>query len=323
MRWRPVEGHVPRGFLGATGDLEEVELVLVFAEPGDPMPGEIHSGMDTAYAAADYFFRTPRDAFHRNVRKVLDQCWPELSFDQQLRKVWMTDSVLCSAPVECGPVSRGAESACGKNYLKAQLALFPNALVVALGNKAQDRLKRLGIGYLAVYAVAPPGCNHRKAAASWEKIPYMLKAHYAARTPLTSSSYDNVEKNSLVGSHIGDPKVPTLPPYSTSVSPNDFVGSAPRPSSRQILSGPYTVINKTALRATSETDPGKWSIWKHIWASTSFEELRENCLPEAYTITNRRITPNSEALWALKRGWIRKVERSPASLSTKASGKPD
>ena len=32
--WFPSEGHVPRGFLGATRALEEVEVVMVLAEPG-------------------------------------------------------------------------------------------------------------------------------------------------------------------------------------------------------------------------------------------------------------------------------------------------
>jgi hypothetical protein len=43
MRWNPEFGHVPRGFLGAAGRLKEVELVLVFAEPGDPHDGERHA----------------------------------------------------------------------------------------------------------------------------------------------------------------------------------------------------------------------------------------------------------------------------------------
>jgi len=38
MRWVPERGHIPRGFCGATGDLDEVDLVLVCAEPGDPHP---------------------------------------------------------------------------------------------------------------------------------------------------------------------------------------------------------------------------------------------------------------------------------------------
>ena len=35
-RWESTAGHVPRGFLGATGELGEVELVIVLAEPGEP-----------------------------------------------------------------------------------------------------------------------------------------------------------------------------------------------------------------------------------------------------------------------------------------------
>ena len=36
MQWDPARGHVPREFCGATGDLDEVKLVIVCAEPGDP-----------------------------------------------------------------------------------------------------------------------------------------------------------------------------------------------------------------------------------------------------------------------------------------------
>ena len=39
-RWKPAIGHVPRGFLGATGELAEVELVMVLAEPGEPKRAE-------------------------------------------------------------------------------------------------------------------------------------------------------------------------------------------------------------------------------------------------------------------------------------------
>jgi len=56
MRWDPSQGHVPRGSLGATGSLEEVELVLVFAEPGDPHAGEQHSGLESAYKYATFGF---------------------------------------------------------------------------------------------------------------------------------------------------------------------------------------------------------------------------------------------------------------------------
>lgn len=72
MRWNPARGHVPRGFLGATGNLKDIELVLVFAEPGDPHEGEKHEGLESAYDYAAYAFETGKDQSHRNVRAILD-----------------------------------------------------------------------------------------------------------------------------------------------------------------------------------------------------------------------------------------------------------
>jgi hypothetical protein len=39
-RWAPEGGHVPRGFVGAFGTREDLKLIIVTAEPGDPRPGE-------------------------------------------------------------------------------------------------------------------------------------------------------------------------------------------------------------------------------------------------------------------------------------------
>lgn len=108
MQWNPGKGHVPRGFAGGTGHLDEVELVLVFAEPGDPHDRESHTGIATAYKYATDCFKNGRDQFHRNVRAILNKCWPESTFEEQMRKVWLTDSVLCSARIECGQVSTRA-----------------------------------------------------------------------------------------------------------------------------------------------------------------------------------------------------------------------
>ena len=176
MRWDPKAGHIPRGFAGACGDLSEVELVLVFAEPGNPHIGERHCGLLSAYYYAMLVLATGKDQFHRNVRKILDSSWPGMSFQEQMRKVWLTNSVLCSAPVEGGHVPRNVALACGHRYLLAQLNLLPNALVVALGQKAQDRLRTLGVtGHLSVFAAAPPGCNKPGAVESWDKIPIELR----------------------------------------------------------------------------------------------------------------------------------------------------
>jgi hypothetical protein len=190
MRWRPKEGHVPRGFLGACGEAAEVELILVFAEPGDPHAEEDYdeayekdrSGrivLDRVYKYATHAVEIGHDQFHRSLRYVLDMCWPNTSFERQLRKVWLTDTILCSAPSEGGGVSRSAVGACGRGYLLDQLALFPKALVVAVGSKAQQRLrllnKREGTDFIHVQSTAPPGCNYRGSRESWERIPIELR----------------------------------------------------------------------------------------------------------------------------------------------------
>ncbi len=171
MRWNPNAGHIPRGFAGATGTTEAIELVLVFAEPGDPQPGETHTGLQSAYDYALTAFETGMTLFHRNVRYILDACWPGLSFKQQMKRAWLTESVLCSAVREGGTVRAATARECGRRYLTAQLNLLPNAIVAALGGKAASRLRTAGMtGFLEAAAVAPPGCNFAGARESWEAV---------------------------------------------------------------------------------------------------------------------------------------------------------
>jgi hypothetical protein len=164
-------------------------LVLVFAEPGDPHAGERHEGLASAYAYATFAFETGKDQFHRNVRTILDACWPQLPFKDQMKKVWTTESVLCSAKKEGGPVSAPAATECGKRYLLRQLRLLPHALVVALGSKAQKRLRALGFTtFLPAFAVAPPGCNFAGAQESWDRIPVELRRRHEAQQALAADA---------------------------------------------------------------------------------------------------------------------------------------
>jgi hypothetical protein len=179
MRWQPDKGHVPRGFAGAIGTASEVELVLLFSEPGEPKPERDNFAgehMRLVYEDANNSFRTGRDLFHRNVRRILNLCWPFLSFDDQMRRTWLTESVLCSARKTTGPVSKNASLACGNRYLRPQLAVFRNALLVALGVKAAHRLRQLEVhDFIEAFAVGPPGCNQSGALPSWVRIADEIK----------------------------------------------------------------------------------------------------------------------------------------------------
>jgi hypothetical protein len=173
MRWNPAIGHVPRGFTGASASVSDVELVLVFAEPGDPQPGESHTGLLSSYEFAYSAFATGMTLFHRNVRYILDSCWPRVSFDEQMQRTWLTESVLCSAVKEGGNVRAATVRECGQRYLAPQLAVIPNAIVAALGGKAASRLRMAGVkGFLEAGAPSTEP-NHSRSSASRRPLPCM------------------------------------------------------------------------------------------------------------------------------------------------------
>lgn len=185
-RWDPDAGFVPRGFVGALGRLEDVQLVLMLAEPGNGLPAESHpfrgdpNGM--IEELCEYVFRqyeSPATLFHRNVRYILDQCWPGQDLHEQLTRTWITETYLCSAPVSTGAVSPRSWRTCVSTYLAHQLALLDGRVIVALGGKAQQRSAGLpGVHY--AFAPAPPGCNQRGARPSWNRIGALVHERYQA-----------------------------------------------------------------------------------------------------------------------------------------------
>ena len=85
LRWIPGAGHVPRGFCGAIGQLGDVELVLIVAEPGNPHRGEfygaVHSSQELFEEICYYVYKcfsSGKDQFHRNIRRILDLCWASI-----------------------------------------------------------------------------------------------------------------------------------------------------------------------------------------------------------------------------------------------------
>lgn len=179
VTWDPRRGHMPRGSVGATGNLSDVRLVLLTAEPGDPYPGESYIG-DTADQRIKETFSTlyndlrrGADQFWRNLRDIIDLCFPDKSLDEQLRQVWMTDTVRCGAAHEGGELPLVVRRTCGRTYLGPQLQAMEHAVIAALGKKAQNRVRWLARQIdipnpvVAAFHPAPPGCNFRGAYPSW------------------------------------------------------------------------------------------------------------------------------------------------------------
>jgi hypothetical protein len=94
--------------------------------------------VDTLATGIGNTFRNGQSAFHSNVRRVLNYCWPGLSFDEQFRRTWITEGVLCSAAETTRSVPRVVENECASRYLIPQLDLLPKAFVIALGDKARS-----------------------------------------------------------------------------------------------------------------------------------------------------------------------------------------
>lgn len=88
------------------------------------------------------------------------------------------------------------------------------------------------------------------------------------------------------------------------------------------LKGAYVVKNSNALKCTAESDPGKWSIWQHVWACKSFEEYFAKAPKKATTRTDRLITASSEIRWALKCGWIAMAQQEPVQQPAPTNATP-
>jgi len=171
--WDPTHGQVPRGFLGATGALSDVEVIMLFAEPGHPYAQEDfdpdktpNETLESAVSRTYKHYRDGTDLFHRNVRWFLSELYPDMPFDQQLKRAWLTEGRLCSIENEIGSTRNGL---CAQYYLARQIEILPNATVVAFGDKARYYMKKLAVECLEAYAFAPPGANFPPTRPSWEK----------------------------------------------------------------------------------------------------------------------------------------------------------
>ena len=167
----PQGGHVPRGFSGATGSLDEVYLVMVFAEPGFPLPEEKFSGnpeRDLEVLLDPKYLRSRTNPFHANIRTFLDGVFPQFcgDFDRQLNHVWLTQSRLCSISEELGTIKRSARLMCSRKHLVEQVKLFPNAIVLFAGEKPKQmrgEVKKIHENTTDCFSFAP--LNSQKVAA--------------------------------------------------------------------------------------------------------------------------------------------------------------
>ena len=164
---------------GQPARLKEVEVVMVLAEPGPPKDTKPnsekyeHSDDDpkaTLERVVKFVYGCYDEAIgppHNHVRWFLECRYGRMPFDEQLRRVWITEARLCSIRRKGKPPMRW-HTTCEAEYLHNQLRTLEHASVVAFGGKAHDSLRRLGWPAIEAIALALPGCNQSGARPSWE-----------------------------------------------------------------------------------------------------------------------------------------------------------
>ncbi len=210
MRWEPDKGHAPRGFVGAIGSIDEVELVIVTAEPGEPLSGErqeienltpeerVRVICQFTYDQLAGTTARARD-YHDNMLKILDLIWPGLSLDAKLAKAWITESVLCSAEKAGATVPPPIETACKTSYLDAQLRVLRGVPVLALGGKAQRRLG--GTSFVSAYhpSAAHGRTQQERALRSWTAAAEKLRAAIQERSRRNVAETGTGDAGQIVG----------------------------------------------------------------------------------------------------------------------------
>lgn len=162
---------------------------MCIAEPGEPSstakaqpvapPSELPHRIATSIAGA---FERQQSPFHRNVAFLLSCCWPGLAFAEQVRRTWITEGVLCSAKASTARVPAVVERECATRYLRRQMEILPDAFVIALGRKAERRLRLADRAPdVTVIAAGLPAGNWSTARPSWEQAGRAFQDHQRAR----------------------------------------------------------------------------------------------------------------------------------------------
>ena len=105
--WCPKKGYVPRGYGTSARSINEIELVVVTAEPADPLDEEQYGAdLDENFQSILNNFNVAmtgvvtrggrKNMFHDRLCELLNIFWPNEALEEQMRRVWFTDSVLCS-----------------------------------------------------------------------------------------------------------------------------------------------------------------------------------------------------------------------------------
>lgn len=178
LPWDPENGYEPRWYNGPAP--EQVKVLVLMAEPGaitkTEQPGP---AIDHAPWIGTKELKLQQYYWLANLLYVCEFIWPqpdtEAMMDQYLAgscTFWM------SLPVQeqTKPIPKVVLSYFLDTYLKRFLKLFPNAVILAAGGKAQDRLHRIEADFIPCSAFTRPESNKEHARESWQQAGLQIAA---------------------------------------------------------------------------------------------------------------------------------------------------
>ena len=169
LLWEDV-GNEPRGYNGPAP--EDVEVLYVSAEPGPVTPTErlnLIPAITNAPWLDGFDLYLQEHYWRKNLKVICDSIWPTDTVANMDKHLGGMQSFWISLPegATTKSIPRPVLDYWRQHYAHRLFGLFPDAVVLAAGLKAQDRLKRLGIDFVGCYAVTLPGSNTKKNKDSW------------------------------------------------------------------------------------------------------------------------------------------------------------
>ncbi len=199
LRFDAQNGWIPRGMFGAEAGGSKVQLVVVSQNPGHPLHGEAETyrqalsctdddaRADKLLELQEQFIRTvhlqpptgKNGRYHRELMGLLREA---LGTDDEgvLRHVYFTEAVKCSTADEQAQIALSLYRECTGRTLGRELALFPEAPILALGRGAENAVREASPVAKRTIYVSHPSRGIRNRSEVLEKLAEVL--HFRDRS---------------------------------------------------------------------------------------------------------------------------------------------
>lgn len=171
-------GHRPRHIAGNITNPDDVQVILLLAEPGSS-PGEEEKhcpqsswlddvtcdGLGNGGCRVRYDDKAKR-LYEKNPRDFIQMIWPADRYVDRMKKVIITNSFWMQGHSSGGSIPVRAIDDFSV-HLKSIISSFPNAIVVASGLKAINRARRANVEVLEMGSLMPPGSNQALVRDTW------------------------------------------------------------------------------------------------------------------------------------------------------------